>query len=169
MSVRESADWIMWLGLLLFLPVLGLKLSDIPDFKIYQLYNLIGIAWALLGAFYLSFLVNQSQRVKEVTMRISYYIIIWLLFMIPIALILGGVIGSILDMPSWRSVAISGSYLLMPAAISVFLIEDFSEHPKFKFARKGDFRVVFLGGYFVVTGFILQFVAGVFDLISYNG
>jgi hypothetical protein len=159
----------MWLGLALFTPAIGLRLSELEQFQIYKLFNLIGVVWAFFGVCTLSYLIGTSARFQKVVVRVSSYVLKWLLFMVPWGILVGGFIGWYFSNPSWAPTVKSGVYLMFPAMISVFLVEDFAEAPKFKFAETEKFKVAFFGGYFVLAGLLLQFTAALFDLIGFNG
>ena len=159
----------MWVVLLIFTPVIGLFLSELEQYRIHQFFNVLSAIWAFFGFCVLSYLVGTSDKVINTIVRISSYILKWLLFMVPWGIIAGGLMGRYFSNPSWEPATKTGLYLLLPAIVSVFFIEDFSEAPKFKFAKSEKFRVAFLGGYFILAGLLLQITSAIFDLVGFNG
>jgi len=169
MKLVKLTDNTMWFGLFLFSPILGLYLSELENYRIYKLFYVVGILWSFLGVCVLSYLTKTPNNIKLIIVRSASYTLKWLLFYVPWGIIIGGTIGRYFDNPSWEATVHTGLYLMFPAIISVFFIEDFTELPKFKFAKTEKFRIAFLGGYFILAGLGLQLTGAVFDLIEFNG
>lgn len=144
-------------------------LSELEQYRIYKFFNVLSAIWEFFGLCVISYLAGSSEKVINTIVRVSSYILKWLLFMVPWGIVVGGLLGKYFSYPSWEPVSKTGLYLMFPAIVSVLLIEDFAETPKFKFAKSEKYRIAFLGGYFVLAGLLLQMTSAVFDLVGFNG
>jgi hypothetical protein len=167
--IRKIADKLVYWGLLLLTPVIGLKLSEFRNLQIYKLFYVIGIAWSMFGVVTLSYLAATSDEFKKKALKISSYIFRWVFMILPFGMLVGAMLGLFLGHPSVGSTIKVGGYLGFAGLASLFFFEDFVEEPKFRFAATLEKRIGFMGGYFVMAGLLFQFFAAVFDLVGFNG
>lgn len=162
--VRSISYWVLFLSC----PAYGLLLASLPDLRIYKVLNLIGVVWSILGVVTASYLILASEKVQTSALRISSYLFAILLVQVPFGLAFGGVFALILKYPSAKAAFTIGGYLMWPGVASFFLFANFL-NPVPKHSISLQKQVVLMGGYFLLSGMLAQFVGAVFDLIDFNG
>jgi hypothetical protein len=169
-SYKERiASNLLYYGLLLCSPAIGLILADIPSLRLFKLFNFIGVTWSIFGVMMLSYFVNTSEVFQLVVIRLSSLLFMWVLFMVPMGLCTGGIFGLVLHYPSAKIAATAGLYLLVPGALSAVMFSDIVRSPTFKFAKTPPQRIGAMGAYFIIVGLFSQWIGSLFELMDFNG
>jgi hypothetical protein len=155
------------IGLLLTGVAIGLSLASLPEFRIYKLFNVIGVVWSIFGVATLSYLTAASESLQLALLRGTSFLFTCLLIQVPLGLMLAAVIGVFQQLPSARATLAAGSYLLIPGFISMLIFEHFVD-PRPRWAHTTRVRIAVLGGYFVLAGLAAQLTAALFDLFDFN-
>lgn len=162
--VQSFAYWV----LVFVCPAYGLLLADLPDMKVYKVFNVIGVTWNLLGLVTLSYLISTADKFQVAALRVSSFLFSILLIQVPSGLMLGGVAAIIFHYPSANAVFTVGSYLFWPGVVSVFIFSRLGK-PKLEQPVVTQKQIRVMGGYFLFSGLLAQFFGAVFDLIDFNG
>ena len=145
---------------------LAFILGGLPKFEIYKLVNITGLLLDIFGVLILSdFVFEKSERFAYLFDYIFAFSMLALM-LIPMGIFSGQIIGLFLDLPSIKSITTFAGGMMLYVGMPLYATDGLGDALKLNFYKSIKFRTKFLGWYFLISGFILQFVAAINDLIS---
>ena len=149
---------------------LGISLTFIigglPEIEIFKLVNIAGLLFDIFGVLILAdFIFERSERFSYVFDFIFAFSMMALM-LIPMGIILGQIIGIFFDLPSTKSVTSFAAGMMLYVGIPLYAMDSLGDAFNLGFYKRIKFRTKFLGWYFIISGFILQFMAAIIDLTN---
>jgi len=145
---------------------IGFYLSALETYETFKLLNIIGILFDLLGLLTVSYFLLASEKVR-------YFLANWLtacvgdaILFIPIGIFLISTVLIFFNFPSAGKTASLGISFFIYGIVPVILLEDFALIPKWSKFSNDIKRLKFLGGFLLIGGLLLQFIAAFMDFRS---
>ena len=145
---------------------LAFLIGGLPKLEIYKLLNITGLLFNIFGVLILSdFIFEKSERFSGLFDYIFAFSMLALI-LIPMGIFLGLTIGAFFNLPSSKSLSAFAGGIMLYVGVPLYATDILGDSLKLNFYRSIKFRTKFLGWYFIISGFIFQFIAALKDLIN---
>lgn len=145
----------------------GWALSHLDHFLGYKLYAIVGIAFDIVGVLFLTYLVLAGARIKEWIAQTFALLSVKAFIYLPWGLLFGAFVAlAYNDAPSAMDVASFAFPIMFLTIIPIFTFEDVVLYRRYKRFDSPDSKVKFLGGFFLLTGLVVQFIGAVKDFAA---
>jgi len=141
-------------------------LSSLPKVESFKLFNVVGLAFDILGVLLLSKLIAKSAEKHIVLLDYFYAFIYVAVICVPLGVIFGNLLFFWLDLSSSGTVVTFASSIFAYVAAPLFITEYSGEIFKFKFYESVSSRVIFMGWYLLIAGLALQMAGAIMDLTA---
>jgi hypothetical protein len=142
----------------------GWELSFSPEIQLFKLYAIVGIAFDIVGVLLLTYLVSANERFKEWVSETLALFFVKSFIYLPWALMTASIVAlAFFDAPSSTDLLLFLFPIMFFTIFPVFAFEDVVIYKQFKTFRSADSRVKFLGGFFLLSGLLLQLVGAIKD------
>lgn len=140
-------------------------LSQIEALETFKVLNVIGLFYDILGLIILSEILISNERFQRFVADTLSALFMSAHFAIPAGLSITALfLSTINGFPSALTVMVIGVGFLVWALLPIFLVEDVVFKPKIKRFQTPYSRSRFFGGFLLITGLIIQFIAALQDL-----
>lgn len=166
---------VFFLGFIVLGIFFGVRLSAVEGLETFKVLNVIGLFYDILGLIILSEVLSESERYQKFVADIFSGMLMLAHMGIPAGMLFSGIWltyfdGRLLwlaDFKGYPSSEITmgiGGGIMIWMIIPLFLIEDVVFRAKVKKFQTPHSRSRFLGGFLLLSGLLVQFIAALKDL-----
>ncbi|MGY0579984.1 MAG: hypothetical protein ACW7DR_18325 [Paraglaciecola chathamensis] len=162
-----SNKWfsVLFLGFIAIGVFFGVRLSAVDNLETFKVLNVIGLFYDIVGLLILSEIFSENQSYQKFVADTFSGLFMWAHMGIPIGILLSGI--GLTYFSGYPSSEISrgiGAGIMIWMIIPSFLIEDIVFRTKLNKFQTPQSRSRFLGGFLLLSGLLVQFVAAIKDL-----
>jgi len=158
---------ILIFGLISLGTLFGFALSAVNDLEIFKVLNVIGLFYDIVGLIILSEVLSQSEKFQKFIADIFSGLFMWAHMAVPIGIFLSGfILNYISEYPSAKITSGIGVGILFWMFIPSLVVEDIVFKAKTKRFQTPKERSRFLGGFLLLSGLLIQFIAAIKDLLA---
>jgi len=154
------------LGQFIFGLYLAYLLGSLPKFEVSKLINVTGLVFDIFGVLILSNLVFEKSDRFTYLFDYLFAFSMSALMVIPLGIFFGQMMVLFTKLPSIKATTTFAGSVMLYVGMPLYATDSLGDALKLNFYKSIKFRTKFLGWYFLISGFIFQFVAGIVDLIN---
>ena len=154
------------LGQFIFGLYLAYLLGSLPKFELFKLINVTGLVFDIFGVLILSDLVFEKSDRFAHLFDYLFGFSISALMVIPLGSFFGQIISLFTKLPSIKAATTFAGGVMLYVGMPLYATDSLGDALKLNFYKSIKFRTKFLGWYFLISGFIFQFVAAIMDLVN---
>lgn len=146
---------------------IGLKLALHGTFEVFKLFNIVGLIFDLIGVVILTYLITSNELIKEIITSWFAFIAAGFLGFMPMGLFLGAAYASsFLGINEIDRLFEYYLPIMLYSLASFYFIEETVLSPTSNYFKSQDVRVKACGGFFIISGLLIQLYAAVLDFLT---
>ena len=165
----ENRNTLFLLNWLIFVTgvFLALKLALYGAFDVFKIFNIIGLIFDIVGVVILTYFIAANERIKKIITFWFASIAVGFLGFMPLGLFIGALYASaVLHINEIDRLFEYYLPITLYSLFSFYFIEATVLSPKSKYFESQEIRVKACGGYFIISGLLIQLYAAVLDFLS---
>jgi hypothetical protein len=144
--------------------IAGYRLSELPRFDDYKLWNIAGLFYDLLAVIVLSEIATSNAKWKQRSVEVIAPAVLWFQTAFPLGALIGGGVAVLFGhKPSAGYVAKFALLFWSYSIIPVFLLDEFVAFPRLA-SKKIESRWRWFGLLLLLSGVVLQLIAAIESL-----